>query len=410
MKRRDFLVSSAGMVGATVSTAATAQSRPCPPGSVRVTGGAAVNTSCGSPNAELDWIARSTAAGVVWSHDFRSRSEVDQFRVAGGYGNDPTDEHGSTVKHITSDGITGGGCLEINVPTGGIANGGWWRPMSAIRAGDNGKATADLADGGSLPARAWNATRRSENYDWRGGYYGHIDYHRQFSTWQGRSNLWDGTEFYLQFRVKQSASRWLPRSPQNPYGKLMFIDITGETGDGELVLISGDSNLGYWNKTSPFRMYTSRGSNPNSALSNPQGDPGGASIQPGSAWERSCVIGGNVSQPNMCWEWPADEWVTVLVHLVPGHHNADIYAPLAQWQNRDTRLEVWVARANQTTYTKLFSKADLAWYYASSLHPTGAFNSICPSAYMNNVPAVLGWHHRFDQVIFSRQFIACPQA
>jgi hypothetical protein len=41
------------------------------------------------------------------------------------------------------------------------------------------------------------------------------------------------------------------------------------------------------------------------------------------------------------------------------------------------------------------------------LHPP-AFNSVCPSAYMNNVPAVKGWYQRYDQLIFSKQFIPCP--
>src|SRR5205085_1990550 len=119
-----------------------------------------------------------------------------------------------------------------------------------------------------------------QNYNWRGGYYGHPDYQAANPTWAGLPNVWDGFDFYIQFAVKISASRWAPKNPYNPFGKLMFIDITGETGDGELVIQSSDQGQCYWHQTTPFRMYTSRGSDPNSFISDPQGAPQGATLQP----------------------------------------------------------------------------------------------------------------------------------
>jgi hypothetical protein len=83
---------------------------------------------------------------------------------------------------------------------------------------------------------------------------------------------------------------------------------------------------------------------------------------------------------------------------------------LSKWPNKDFGIEVWVARQGQYSYTKLFEKFNLAWYYAAYLHPVGAFNSICPSGYMNGISAIAGWYHRYDQIIFSQQFIPCPQA
>jgi hypothetical protein len=55
----------------------------------------------------------------------------------------------------------------------------------------------------------------------------------------------------------------------------------------------------------------------------------------------------------------------------------------------------------------------MAWLYGtdSDLHPPGAFNSICPSAYMNGVPAIVGqgWYQEYGQIILSKASVACPQ-
>lgn len=412
MKRRDFLLQSASSATVLIPGLALSQKKPCAPSPVVVSGGTSASTACVNITAEEDWIARSTGAGVVWAHDFRSPSEVDQFRWQGGIGNVPDlAKSDGNCRHITTDGITGGGCLEINIPTNGVSRAGWWRPMSAIRAGDNGKLTDDPAVGGTLPRRAWKSSDTNQNYSFRTGYYGNSYYHDQYPTWQSQSNVWDGTDFYLQFRVKIPSSRWAPKNPYNPYGKLMFIDVTGETSDGEIVIQSSDAGQQYWYQTTPFRMYTSRGSMPNSFISDPQGAFDGATIQPSSPWASTCIIGSPTNLPNKCWEWPADEWVTLLVHVKPGLHNANMgyESNLKLWPNKDFGIEVWAARQGQLSYTKLFEKFDLAWYYASYLHPTGAFNSICPSGYMNGISAIMGWYHRYDQIIFSQQFIPCPQ-
>lgn len=412
MKRRDFLLRSASGAAALFPVLASGQKKPCAPSPIIVSDGTSAITACVNVTAEADWIARSTGAGVVWAHDFRSPAEVDQFRWQGAIGNVPILANSDgNCRHITTDGITGGGCLEINIPTGGVSRAGWWRPMSAIRAGDNGKSTDDAAVGGTLPRRAWNSANTNQNYSFRTGYYGHSDYHAQYPTWQSQSNVWDGTDFYLQFRVKIPASRWAPEYPYNPYGKLMFIDVTGETSDGEIVIQSSDAGQGYWYKTSPFRMYTSRGSLPNSFISDPQGAPQGATLQPKSPWASTCLIGQPTNVVDKCWEWPADEWVTVLIHVIPGHNNPGMAyeSNLNNWPNKDFGIQVWVARLGQTSYTKLFEKFNLAWWFAADLHPLGSFNSICPSGYMNNVAAIAGWFHRYDQIIFSQQFIPCPQ-
>jgi hypothetical protein len=371
-----------------------------------------------------DWTKRSTAPSVVWAHNFDSVAEVDQFRTTSF--NDPGNTLGTTVQWNSSDGFEGGGCVEITTPSGGHAVGGWWRPMAAFAAGSNGRSSADLACNGTVKLRTWaNPPSSTENFNFRQGYYGHPTVQAAVTTWQGNTDPWDGSEFWLQFRVKMPASRWFgyngPSSSdtRNPFGKLLFIDCTASTHESEIVIQSAGADPQYFNSTYPFRMYTSSGSNPNSFLTTPQGAGDGSSIQDGGPYETSCVIGGDTNDVGDCWEWPRDpEWITVLVHVIPGRDNqATAQQALGNWVNNDTVLEVWVARQSETSYSKVFENTALKWLYGDrdgdanpyEFHPA-AFNSICPSAYMNNVNAIngQGWYQRYTQIIFSKDWIPCP--
>ena len=70
MKRRDFLMSSAGLAGVVLPAIGHAQTKPCPPPSVGVAGGSTTQSNCAVGSAEADWLARSTADGVVAAYDF----------------------------------------------------------------------------------------------------------------------------------------------------------------------------------------------------------------------------------------------------------------------------------------------------------------------------------------------------
>lgn len=413
MKRRDFLIRSAGAAGVALPFSGFAQTRPCPPPSLGVSGGQTVSTLCGNPSEGADWAARSTAPGVVWAHNFDVAAEVNAFRVVGGLGNDPQNDSGSTVVW-DADGFAGGGSLNCFLPTGGTSKGGWNRPMSAIRSGNNGKTADDLAAGGSTRIRTYNSASRTQDWDFAGGYYGHPDIQAANPTWRNQSNIWDGSEFWVQFRVKLSGSRW---TPGNPSGKLMFIDVTGLTGSQEVV-IQSENNPGAagdrYYRTAPFRMYTAQGSQPNSLLTSPQGN--GQKVQPGGPFDATCTVAA-LRNANACWEWPPDEWITVLIHVIPGRDNEAFYgsnpsALLSAWPYHDMTLEAWVARRGETNYTKIYEHFSLAWdYWSNGRHPP-AFNKIGPSAYMNSgatpVPAAAGWSQKFTQIIFSKQSIPCP--
>lgn len=414
MKRRDFLVTTASFAGAAaLPGVGFGQTKPCPPPTLSANGGTSVTTGCASTAGTADWITRSTAAGVVWSHNFDTVNEVNAFRVVANVGNDPTNSSNSTCVWDGADGFAGGGSLNIYLPTGAFSKGYWNRPMSALKAGSNGKTADDPAAAGSLTKRTYNPSNTAADWDFRTGYYGHPAIQSATPTWIGQSNVWDGSEFYVQFRAKISASRW---TAGNPSGKLMFIDVTGLTGSQEIVIQSenttGAAGDRYY-QTNPFRMYTSQGSAPNSLLTSPQGSSG--LVQPGGAFP-NCKVG-NLAIANACWEWPKDEWVTVLVHVIPGRDNESYYGnnpnqPLSSWPYKDMTIEAWVARRNATAYTKVYEQYNLAWdYYSNGRHPA-AFNKIGPTAYMNSganaSPAAAGWSHKFTQLIFSKQFIPCP--
>jgi len=197
--------------------------------------------------AELDWLARSTAPGVVWVHDFRSQAEVDAFRWAGGTGNDPGDlGRPNTVRRNTSDGVTGA-CLELWRPAGSSDGATWWRPMSPLAGSGNGRGVDDPGAGGAIAAREWLATQggsQTRRHDL--GYYGHPSYHSQ---WPGQ---FDGTGYYFQVRVKMDPNRDAPGNRNG--GKLFYFTRTDRSlTSQEIVTVSGKSYDG----VNYFSMYRS---------------------------------------------------------------------------------------------------------------------------------------------------------
>ena len=135
----------------------------------------------------------------------------------------------------------------------------------------------------------------------------------------------------------------------------------------------------------------------------------GTSVQPGGDYADSCRIGTYTN----CWQYPTDRWITVLVHVVPGHHNGDSNAAdMSSTSNRrDAGIEVWVADYGATTYTKIWEKFDYVWNYDATTSYGNAygFNALSLSQYMNGALAGVGWWRRYTQVIFSTSFIECPK-
>ena len=65
-------------------------------------------------------------------------------------------------------------------------------------------------------------------YNFRTGYYGHRDYHAFYPTWGDQTDIWDGDELFLQFRVKIDPRRLDPGN--EGAGKLWFLHMMGMGG------------------------------------------------------------------------------------------------------------------------------------------------------------------------------------
>jgi hypothetical protein len=236
-----------------------------------------------------------------------------------------------------------------------------------------------------------------------GGHFGHSSYHA------GSPGQFVGTDYYVQYRVKFHPNRF---NPEEPIGKMLMLVTNYVTPMQEIVTSVRTDYGGGW-----YFMYTSVGSSFNSFLDSSQQQTGGASLQPGGAYNDTCKVGiGNqAGNGTACFKWPTNEWVTVLIHVIPGRQY--VVANVTNQSNpRDTGIEVWIARSGQTSYTKIWEKFDYVWFYQSEYfggapQPFG-WNWLNFSPFTGGavaVPSVNGWYHRHDQVIFSNQFIPCPQ-
>lgn len=333
-----------------------------------------------------DWNTRIGTAGVQWYHGFTSDTEVSRWRVAGAGEGDGS----ALVYRRTDDGVGYGGCLEVLTPAGTHTNSAWIRPFPAF-SGDPGYT------GESDPVN-WG----SNWYQYRRGLYGHSDYHA--------TGNFVGQDFYIQFRCKRSSSA---SNAANPVaGKWLYIDLAGGS-DQELIVQHF--------RSSPFRMYTAFGNQANSSLLEPQDSGSGpySAAQPGGVYTMctSPSFGGSYDCIN-CWCEPSDRWITYLIHFIPGRHwdySGTIAAAIANPSLATTGIQVWKndpATDPVGTYVKIWDKTNYVWHYGATSPIYGdqyGFNVLTASAFMNGVNSGVEWSRRFAQVIFSTQFIPCPQ-
>lgn len=386
MKRRDLLVgATAGLAGVVLPFESRSQTRPCPPSDLRLDGVSSGSASCGQPlDAEADWLARINAPGVVWHHDFRDPREIDAFRWLNGRGNDPNSVHAlaNRIRRITTDGITGGGCMEIwRDGTNDVQ--GWWRPFSPLKGGwpGNGKAKDDPGAGGRIAPRDWDPTGNNPSAitpRHQVGYYGHASYH---SLHPGQ---FDGTEYYLQVRVKVDPNR----SKYSSGGKLFYFTRTDRSAtDQEIVTISnkpvGGKNM--------FWLY--RSVSPPLTQDWPrQGSQPGSEVHANNGGDR-CDFGTGATAN--CWAFSGG-WDTLLYHIRPGLDD-----------NADTLVQVWAAHPGETEYTKIWDQPNVDLPFGDG-YPQGHNALIC-AGYLNGIDTGSGIYHRYAQIIFSLDFIPCPK-
>lgn len=399
MKRRDFLVGAASSASLLYLKSVSA-ARPCPP---NLSGASAA--TCSAIDAEMDWQSRISGPGVVWHHNFASEAEVSRFRWESGYGNITDGSGQGTCTRVTSDGITGGGCLQLEIPAGGHCNTSWIRPFSPLTGATNGRGADDPGANGSITPLTWNVSgTASSPFDyvgkWKDGVYSHRDYWDHPTRGSGGGWGSDGDEFYIQFRVKMPASRG---TSGNPDGKLAGIMLTGNgtshiTPNQEIVIQSLQDPISF--------VYTNFGNRTNSILGEIQGD-GFSNAQPGSNFT-SCDYP-NVNSSN-CGYFPWDEWVTVLVHVKAGHDGGGGDNPvIAGNPANNTTLQIYHANSGATEYTVMHDKDDYVWSFGEFDATPYGWNAVQMWAFMNGVNSVAGWTHRYDEIIFSKEFIPCPQ-
>lgn len=437
MKRRDFLKTSALLAGGAVPILGRAAA-PCPPPSIAVSGGTSAVGACGSADAAVaDWQARSTGSGVLWAHRFSSPSDPSLY-----WAQLSTNEGGGRrFGYRPNEGVIGDGCFESFIPAGTEVNGGWTRPLAPVvgspAVGKYLAYPADINNAGvePLPFKDFYAYYTGDPAgklgNACGGYVTHPEYmatkNRKYTVGGKSYNeiVYAGAEgIYLQYRTKFPT---LPNGDNRldykdlPGKLVMFSNMSPSNANNEIV-----TNVmpGYGNR---FFMYSDRGA---MFLYDPQSASGsGASMQPGGAYSSTCRMTSSGSEPAAaaCWRWPKDEWVTVLMQVVPGRHNPGYpYLPTAKYF--DTAIRIWVARQGQTSYTKIWDKSDYAFSYTNGSSPTvyagspnplanteqaWGFNGVRFTAYANPGGSLAQPYPKdvlvlHDQIICSTKFIPCP--
>ena len=388
MKRRDFLAGTAGLTGLIVPVVGRAVTRPCPPGSLGISGGSSVTTSCSLADAEPDWLTRSTGPGVVFAHDFRAESEIESFVKIGtdsgqrdaartqwestgipgtGGGTLVSRCFGTTLAQNVAtsvDGavevwkVTDGSALPdpalgaynlllgqgsqnspgemvkvtaksgnlITVTRGSVGNpqsylagekigtdpsDNWHRPLCAVSAPNNGKTVDDIGiTQGHSVARPWVRTSTSHTRN-AFGWWGKEK--ANWPRWTDSNNrTWtepfEGTEFYLQFRVKWSAQRFA----DGETGKWFYLDANNSGMQqifGNFTGAGTNVSVPVWRRSyGDSRAIAGNNFGGTGTVEAPNGD------------YSSCMVG-DVRNPATCFNIMPDQWITFLFHLKPGFSN-----------------------------------------------------------------------------------------
>jgi hypothetical protein len=381
MKRRDFLAKSAA--GIILPLAGRALAAPCPPPSFSIQGGTSATTLCGSSasDAEADWLLRSTGPGVVWFHDFRSAAEVNAFRwsLGRGSGNDPSNlQRPNTCIWQQGDGIASPGCLELFHAAGSAHSEGthWYRPYAPLTAPGNGKTANDPAANGTVPVRSYSPTSGGGEIGAMDfGWYGHSSYANADTT------HFDGTEYWLQYRTKRDPARVSGGNQANQVGKHLYIASTFQGGLSaqEYVIWSnggGPNNQRSLAGTNGLRVYKNQ-FNPLDGQGTPQDN---TNHQPGGV--------------TPMWLFNNGSWDTLMYHHRPGRLNV-----------QEELFEIYAAHAGETAFTLIWSQT----IATDGFDQRNGYNAAIFSNYNNGFNFPQAYYERWDQIIFSKEFIPCPQ-
>lgn len=395
MKRRDFLVTTATMAGAAIPVVGFGQSKPCPPPGVSAGDGTTASTTCANPSVAADWAARIAGAGVVWYHSFDSAAEVNQFCWTNDSGgkNDPNRVGSGSqyVTHQASGGADGGGFMRLTYPLGNASGRGgsyWWRPFNAFTGAGNGRGQDDPGASGTVAPVGFTPTNLgAQTYNWGNaanpGWYMHPTHQ---ASYPGK---YQGHDFWLQVRVRRAQN---PGAPPNSAdysditGKNVWLTTTNNSYTAQELVTMGQSASNNNDKVGvPSRHNIYVGQNFKNLTEQPNAST-------------------SISNLSLNWRYSGG-WDTLLYHVTPGTSGGT-------GANR-THVEVWAAHEGETSYTKIWD-VTYTQGYTSGTTSVGAshlpgWNALILAIYHNGSAfSTSAFNFDYDQVIFSKQFIACP--
>jgi hypothetical protein len=401
MKRRDFLVASAGLAGSVLPGIGLAQSKPCPQPTLGVDTGQTATTSCAPSTAQADWQSRTSGSGVVWYHDFQTADEVNNFRWSPGYnsGNDPLAKGGPNAglcHQLVGDGVTGGSasastCLELVRAAGSDDGSVWWRPFSPLQGGTtsgNGRGAGqnDPGAGATITPAAWNVSDGSgTTAGWSKGWYG-----AAANTGTVPNSTWDGNDYYIQCYVKVDPQRIA--TSQNiavDAGKMFYFTVCSGSNVLQEIIVESYGK-GSYTGYDYFQMYTNQGTyNPLYSYGFSE-----SNAQPGSQYGTGvCNMGSSSGDAVNCFVWPLGKWVNVQWHITPPVSGGNL------------GVQAWVCPPGTTSYIKVWDQSTIGPYTFGGSHP--GWQALICSIYQNG-SNMTQFYQRYCQLILSKTFIPCP--
>lgn len=297
-------------------------------------------------------------------------------------------------------------------------NGSWNRPFGAFPSTQNGKSTADIgiANGTVTKQRAWGGgTQNSATHaNFREAYFGHRFYWdntqptdtgpaalggltpgslKNWTPQDGggvRNDAWDGDELWLQFRAKISATRF-----NAPLAKMLFIQNASTSGSGQFFWTVGGNRYGEQPPPSEKRSDVTYGTYAVGLTSyaDSAAPAGGilGSVQTDSIDNNLPIQDGYpnskyANRPSnfLAWCFPADRWVTYLVHFKFGKDNArpdpsdtlpSPTAPFAASTDATyrTTYEFYVAEEGDSTYKLITNDTNWIWFFGDGKDSAGTY-------------------------------------
>lgn len=288
-----------------------------------------------------DWIDRSTAGTVTTAIRFDTTAAVTDYRHGAGTANS-----NNAVYRNPIGGILGDGCLRIDIAPG---------------------------------------VGTSQYLAWR---------HTLNDLFTSVSEGFGTNDFYIQFRAKVNQA-WLTASVGGGGTKLLNISgydpqapNSSASFTGHEIVIGNEGWGGF------PRAYTR---NNLGDVEHLYEDAGGGDFRMQSALATCLFSQTSVGNTTGCWNYPVDEWFTILIHVKVGTFGG----------TTGNLFEMWAAANDQSSYTKLFETENFE--IDTDATYTGGHNGMWPSAFdtgrTSHTETVTV---EYDQFIVSTATIPCP--